>query len=162
MNARTRSPHLTLARAALVLAAALPAGLVPAPAGAQAVVTPEPALERVVAERDRVDAPVVSRAVLVNAPDVERLARRWYRSVDGTATLGGGDVVVYARVLPDGTVAEAFVPEAGPHHPALNGLARRLATAMRFAPVGADGATPEPTELGSAGYWVAQRIRFRP
>ncbi|MDX1578013.1 MAG: hypothetical protein R3266_05995 [Gemmatimonadota bacterium] len=98
---------------------------------------------------------------MTNAGDVERLARRWYASLDGSSFLGEGSVVVYARVLPDGSVAEAFVPTAGPHHPALNSLGRRLAMWMRFAAVDADGTPIGMQELGARGYWVAQRVEFQ-
>lgn len=162
MNTRTLSSRNLLEPAVLLFAAALMAGVVPARAEAQMIVDQDRALAQVVAEHGRVEAPVVSRAVLTNADDVQLLARRWYRSLDGANTLGDGDVVVYARILSDGTVAEAFVPEAGPYHPALNGLARRLAMVMHFAPFDADGSTLDRDQLGSTGYWVAQKISFRP
>lgn len=155
----TLRPHPV--HGAALLAAALLSGLSPLAAEAQVAVAPATAAEAVVAEHDRVAAPVVSRAVLINPSAVQRLARRWYRSLDGTSALGEGRVVVYARVLADGTVAEAFVPTAAPHHPALNGLARRLAMGMRFRPIGPDGASPAGADLGVRGYWVAQRIVFR-
>lgn len=70
-------------------------------------------------------------------------------------------MVVYARVEAEGNVAEAFVPYAGNHHPALNGLARRLAKTMRFAAIGADGSPLDGATIGARGYWVVQRIVFR-
>lgn len=47
--------------------------------------------------------------------------------------------------------------------PAAGLLTAALLAGLVPAPAGAQAVvTPEPTELGSAGYWVAQRIRFRP
>lgn len=161
MNTRTRSPRSPLSPAALLFVAALTVGIVPAGGGAQTVVDPEPTLNGVVLEQGRAEVPVVSRVVLTNADDVQLLARRWYRSLGGESTLGEGSVLVHARILSDGTVAEVLVPATGTHHPALNGLARRLAMVMSFAPVGADGSTLGQAELGSTDYWVAQRINFR-
>lgn len=128
---------------------------------AQTVVRPEPADERALTSVLGAEMAVVDRAVLVNAADVERLARRWYAALDGTSSLGEGSVVVYARVLSDGTVAAAVVPEAGPHHPALNALARRVAREMVFTPVDTAGEAIVSDDRDTGNYWVAQRIDFR-
>lgn len=147
--------------AAAALVALVAAGATAPPAEAQTVVAPAEALTRVVEAHGHGEAPAVLRAVLTNRTDVERLARRWYRSLDGTSTLGEGSVVVYARVLADGSVTDAFVPRTGSHHPALNALARRLAMTMQFVPVAADYPPIGTGAPGPMGYWVAQRIVFR-
>ena len=159
MSVSNRGSRFPLAAAA-VLTAMLAVGSSAPPAQAQTVVDPVEALARVVGEHGHAEAPVVLPAVLSNKTDVERLARRWYRSLDGTSTLGEGSVVVYARVLADGTVTEAFVPRTSSHHPVLNGLGRRLAMTMQFSPVAVDNAPIGTGAPGARGYWVAQRITF--
>lgn len=159
MFTSNRGSQFPLAAAA-ALTASLAAGLSAPPVQAQTIVEPAEVLARVVGEHRQTEAPVVLRAVLSNKTDVERLARRWYRSLDGTSTLGEGSMLVYARVLANGTVTEAFVPRTGAHHPALNGLGRRLAMTMRFSPVALDNAPIGTEAPGGRGYWVAQRITF--
>lgn len=161
MYLRTRLTRSSLAPLLGSLVAGSLAATSSAPAAAQVAIAPERAVAEVVANHGRTAAPVASAAVVTNTIDVERLARRWYRSLDGASTLGGGSVVVYARVEADGRVTEAFVPFVGPHHPALNGLARRLVRTMRFAAVEPDGSPIGSAALGAGGYWVAQRIVFR-
>lgn len=161
MDVRTRFTHSSPAPLLGFVVALSLAGATSAPAPAQVAVAPEWALAEVLADHDRTGAPVARGAVVTNTDDVERLARRWYRSLDGPSTLGEGSVVVYARVEADGRVTEAFVPFAGSHHPALNGLARRLVRTMRFASVDPDGSPTGSEALGAGRYWVAQRIVFR-
>lgn len=152
----------TPARAVSVLVALLVSSSIGATAGSLVAQAPEADGARAAIPEAALDgheepaADRPDRPVLTNAGDLARLMRRWYRALDVGGRLGEGSVTLLLRVQPDGSVSDSRVLRSGPHHPALNALARRAGGEMVFSfdesgsAAGADG----------RARWVRQRIDF--